>query len=152
MPSQAVIDKFLDQTHIAVVGVSRKKSHFGNAVYQQLKKAGYAVYPVHPTMETFAGDRCYPSLSAIDGPIDGAMLMVNADIAKEVLRDVDAAAIKRVWLHKGFGPGAVSSHNVAYCRAHGIEVVDGACPLMFLEPVRHVHWIHRLMARKSIAA
>jgi hypothetical protein len=40
---------------------------------------------------------------------------------------------------------------VAFCADHDIEVVDGACPLMFLEPVKGFHKVHRFFAGRRIA-
>lgn len=41
----------------------------------------------------------------------------------------------------------MSPEAVALCREHGIEVVDGACPLMFSEPVGWFHRVHRVGRR-----
>ena len=58
-----------------------------------------------------------------------------------------------VWLFKGAGPGAVSEEALQLCLDHGMSVVAGACPLMFLEPVRGVHKLHRSLRRlnRSVA-
>ncbi len=86
-------------------------------------------------------------------PLDGVVVMVNADAAKRVVEECAARGVRRVWLHRGLGaPGASSEEAVALCREHGIEVVDGACPLMFLEPVRHIHRAHRWLTRRSLVA
>ena len=51
--------------------------------------------------------------------------------------------IPRVWLHKGAGPSSVTDEAVALCREHGIEVVDGACPMMFMDDAAWLHRVHR---------
>jgi uncharacterized protein len=51
--------------------------------------------------------------------------------------------IDRIWLHKGAGPSSATDEAVALCREHGIEVVDGACPMMFLEGAAWFHRLHR---------
>ena len=38
MTSKKIVDEFLQQKKIAVVGVSRKKTKFGNAIYKELKE------------------------------------------------------------------------------------------------------------------
>ena len=76
--------------------------------------------------------------------IDGAVVMVHRDKAVEIVDACAAKGISRVWLFKGLGaPGAVSEDAVARCGALGIDVVAGACPLMFLEPVGWFHRVHR---------
>ena len=44
---------------------------------------------------------------------------------------------------KGAGPSSVSEEAVALCRDHGIEVVDGACPMMFMPDASWLHRVHR---------
>jgi hypothetical protein len=34
-------------------------------------------------------------------------------------------------MHRSFGQGSVSDAAADYCRAHGITVIAGGCPLMF---------------------
>ena len=41
MPSLAVIDEFLKQKRIAVVGVSRNPREFPNGVFRKLRESGY---------------------------------------------------------------------------------------------------------------
>jgi hypothetical protein len=50
-------------------------------------------------------------------------------------------------MHRGTGRGAVSATAMAYCRDHGIAVVEGACPFMFLPRAGLVHRTHGFFAR-----
>ncbi len=45
------------------------------------------------------------------------------------------------------GPGAFSAETVDWCREHDVDVVAGACPLMFLEPVAGLHRAHLAVRR-----
>ena len=55
-----------------------------------------------------------------------------------------------MWLFKGIGgPGALSDEVVRLCEDNGIDVVAGACPLMFLEPVGWFHRLHRSARRHN---
>ena len=68
--------------------------------------------------------------------------------ATAVVQQCIECGVPRVWLFQGIGgAGAVSDDAVALCRTHGVEVVAGACPLMFLEPVGAAHRFHRFMRR-----
>jgi uncharacterized protein len=73
--------------------------------------------------------------------------MVSGARSAEVVRACIDKGIPRVWLHRGAGPSSVSDEAVALCREHGVAVVDGACPLMFAEPVGWIHRAHRLGRR-----
>jgi uncharacterized protein len=154
MPDRAAIDDFLAQTHLAFVGVSRDPKNFANTVYRQLRDGGRVLYPVNgnATSTTLEGDRCYGSVADVPDPVDGVVVMVKAAVAQRVVRDAIRRGIPRVWLHRGVGPGSVSAEAVELCRQAGVSVIDGACPLMFEEPVRSLHRVHRFLSRRRFAA
>lgn len=154
MPSQRLIREFLDQKHLAFVGVSRDPKQFANAVYRKLRDGGRTMYPVNlnPDAETIEGDRCYRGLAEVPDPVDGVVVMVPAAAAVAVVRDAADRGVARVWLHRGAGPSSVSEEAVALCRERGIDVVDGACPLMFEPPAGGVHRLHRWFVRGRFAA
>lgn len=141
MPSRKAIDDFLQQKRIAVVGVSRDSKQFQNGVFRRLKESGYEVVPVNPSAAEVEGVPCYPSVTALPQPVDGVLVMVPASRAAAVVQDCQVAGVKRVWLHRGGGPGAVSPEAVALARQAGMSLVDGACPLMFLGG--GLHKVHR---------
>jgi len=154
MPDRTTIEDFLHQKHIALVGVSRDTRSFANVVYRQLRDAGHTMYPVNGNALTpiLEGDACYARISKVPDPVDGVLVMVPARLAADVVRDAIARGIPRVWLHRGVGQGAVSREAVALCEQAGVAVVDGACPLMFLEPVKSVHRLHRFFGGRRFAA
>jgi hypothetical protein len=141
---EALARGFLDARRIAVVGASDDSSNFGRAVYRAVKAAGRDVVAVHPTALLVDGDTCYPSLAAVPDRPEVAILMVGQKAAADVVRDCAALGITKVWLFQGIGsPGSVSDEALELCQEHGLEVVAGACPLMFVEPVGWFHRIHR---------
>lgn len=146
MPTQAVIDDFLAGKRVAVIGVSRRPQHFGNAIYRELRKKGYEVFAVSPSVDQIEGDRCYHKVSELP-EVDGAVVMVGKNAAAAVVEECADAKIPRVWLHQGAGAGAVSDEAVALCHAQGIPVVDGACPMMYAKPVGFLHRAHRFCKR-----
>jgi uncharacterized protein len=145
-----VPQEFLAQRRIAVVGASDAKDSFGGTIYQELRDHGHDPVAVNPSADTVRGDPCYPDLASVPGDLDGVIVMVHRDRAADVVRDCVAKGVPRVWLFKGVGgAGAVSEEAVELCREHGIAVVPGACPLMFLEPVAWFHRVHRRMRRMN---
>ena len=143
MPTREAIDDFLAQKHLAFVGVSHEPKQFSASVYRELKAKGYDLSPVNPWADEIDGDHCYHDVHDLPDGIDGAIVMVSSDHAAEVVQACIDRGIPRVWLHKGVGPSSVSEEAVGLCKEHGIEVVDGACPLMFAEPVGWFHRVHR---------
>jgi uncharacterized protein len=124
--------EFLAQRRIAVTGVSRNgTSHGANVVYQRLRQRGYEVFAVNPNADTVEGDRSYHDLRSIEGGVDGVVLGTRPDRDLDTLRECVDLGIKRVWMHRGPGPGSVSAEATQYGREHGITVIDGGCPLMF---------------------
>ena len=145
-----VVNEFLSHHRIAVVGASANPREFSNTVYRELRSHGYETIGINPKHDRIGDDPCYPDLASVPGPIDGVIVMVHHDQAVEVIRECEILGIDRVWLFKGLGgAGALSDDAVAYCREHGIEVVPGACPLMFLEPVGWFHRGHRAAKRAN---
>jgi predicted CoA-binding protein len=145
------VHDFLAQKRIAVAGVSRNNSHHptGNLIYRTLKGTGHAVFPVNPHMQTFEGDRCYPDLRSIPGGVDGVVIVTRPDVTRQIVHDCHDAGVPRVWMHQSLGKGtSVSREAVEYCRQHGISVIAGACPMMYVDHADFGHtcmrWILKL--------
>ena len=131
--------EFLAQERIAVAGVSRDSRQAANAIYRKLREHGYDVVPVNPNAEEVEGDRAYPSVAAIPTRPDGVLIATHPDAAAVVARDCVDAGVPRVWMHRSFGTGSVSSEATDLCRSAGVAVLEGGCPMMFLEPVDVAH-------------
>lgn len=139
---------FLHAGRLAVVGASDAKESMGRSVYTELRGHGIDAVPVHPSAATVAGDPAYPSLGAVPGELAGAIVMVGGAAAEEVVREVAARGIPRVWLFLGASkPGSTTPEALAAAEELGLEVVPGACPLMFLEPTAFIHRFHRGIRR-----
>ena len=127
--------EFLAQKRIAVAGVSRNNSHHpvGNLIYQRLKKTGHDVFAVNPHMQTFEGGPCYADVASIPGGVDGVVIITRPETTELIVRQCDAAGVRRVWMHQSIGKKAssVSPSAVEYCRQHDISVIAGGCPMMF---------------------
>ncbi len=146
-PTQATA--FLSAGRIAVVGASDDPKNFGRAIVKELTAHGIDAVAVHPKATSVVGAPCYPTLESVPGAVDGVIVMVPKQAAVAVVRTCVDLGISRVWLFKGAGPGAVSDEAIRLCNDHDITVVAGACPLMFLEPVRGVHKLHRTLRRAN---
>ena len=153
MISRQSIDDFLAQEHIAFVGVSREPGGFANTVYRRLRDGGRTLYPVNLQANgPIEGDLAYATLREVPDPIDGVIVMVPHIAAASVVHDAVTRGIPRVWLHRGLGQSTVDPVAVEIGESHGIVVIAGACPLMFDEPVKGIHRLHRIAARHRISA
>ncbi|MGB5528728.1 MAG: CoA-binding protein [Ignavibacteriaceae bacterium] len=139
MNSKTVVDDFLSQKKIAVVGVSRKKTKFGNAIYREMKQKGYQVYPINPNMNVFDGETCYPDLHSLPEKIDAVIVNVPPAQTEKIVREVKKAGINKVWLQQG----SQSDAAVKFCDENGIDCVSNECVLMFAQPSSFMHRAHR---------
>ncbi len=127
----SIIEKFVNDKNIALIGVSQDKTKFGNALMTELSKKGYTVYPVHPAINEIGGVRCYSDVRTLPEYVSNLILVVKPEVTENIVRQLKDSPIKRVWMHKGVGAGSGSAVAIEDCRANGIEEVHGFCPLMF---------------------
>jgi predicted CoA-binding protein len=147
IPALETIEDFLSQKRIAMIGISRNPKDFSAALFRELESSGYDVVPVNPKASEVLGRHCFARVQEIRPPVDGALLMTTAEITDAVIADCAAAGIRRVWMYRAGGKGAVSEKAVAYCQEHGIQVIPGQCPFMFLSNAGGVHKFHGLVRR-----
>jgi hypothetical protein len=137
-----MVQDFLAQKRIAVVGVSDKRETGCNLAYKNFKQAGYQVYAVNPRISTFEGDMCYPNLKSIPEKVDAVFMLTNPTVTEQVVGQCVELGVKHVWMHcmMGTKPGlaagmtSVSQSAVETCKANGIAVIPGPCPNQFLQP------------------
>jgi hypothetical protein len=137
-----LVQDFLAQKKIAVVGVSDKRETGCNLGYRNFKAAGYTVSAVNPRLTTFDGAPCYPDLKSIPEKPDAVFVLANPKVTDQIVQQCVELGIKHVWMHclMGTKPGlaasmtSVSPDAVRVCRENGIAVIPGACPNQFLKP------------------
>src|SRR6185503_16555087 len=83
---------------IAVIGASRSSGSIGRTILDNLIADGFTgpIYPVHPAASEIAARRCYPTIGAIDAPIDLAIVAVPAPVVEGVIRECAAAGVRSV--------------------------------------------------------
>ena len=140
MATLSDVQEFLALHRLAVVGVSRNPKDFTRMLLRELLGRGYDAVPVNPGTREMEGVACFASLAEVQPPVEGALLMTPPAVTDTVVRQCAEAGIRRVWMFRGAGHGAVSAGAVAFCMQNGIRAVEGECPFMFLP---HSQWIHR---------
>ena len=134
---------FWSGKNYAVVGVSDKKRKFGNTVFEEMQKRGYEVFPVNQNLKLFEDQMCYNSLNEISDPLDGAIIITGPDGAKKAIRECINLGIKKVWLY----PGSKCDEAINLAKENDIELIYKACPLLYLEPVKFPHSLHRWVVK-----
>lgn len=140
--SLEAVQDFLAQKRIAMVGVSRRKNDFSVSLFWEFRKRGYDMVPVNPSIDQVAGLQCFARVQDIQPGVDAAILMTSPVVSQQVVHDCVEAGIHRVWLYGPGGQGGVNRNTVALCRAKGIDVVAGHCPLMFWKDSFVGHRLH----------
>jgi uncharacterized protein len=137
-----MVQDFLAQKRIAVVGVSDKRETGCNLAYNKFIESGYQVFPVNPRISTFNGATCYPDLKSIPEKPDAVFILASPKVTDQIVQQCADLGIKHVWMHcmMGTKPGlaagmtSVSQEAVEVCKANGIAVIPGSCPNQFLKP------------------
>ena len=145
--SLETIEDFLGQKRMAMIGVSHEPGNFSVYLFRELCRRGYDVVPVNPHLPAVLGHRCFANVLDIEPPVGAALLMTSPEITETVVKDCAEAGIRRVWLYRAGGTGAVSEKAIAYCQERGIRVVPGECPLMFLPQGGPVHRLHGFLRK-----
>jgi acyl-CoA synthetase (NDP forming)/RimJ/RimL family protein N-acetyltransferase len=120
---------------VAVVGAGRDRGSVGHAVLRNLLAHEFAgpVYPVNREADHVAGVRAHPSLDAIEGPVDLAVVVVPAAEVPDVVRECGRKGVRAVIvISAGFaesGPegAALSAAALRMARRFGIRLLGPNC-------------------------
>ncbi|MEU7002924.1 GNAT family N-acetyltransferase [Nonomuraea sp. NPDC046570] len=129
------IARLLTPGSVAVIGASREPGGVGQTVLRNLLAADFTgpVYPVHREVRAVAGVRAYPSVTAIDGEVDLAVVAVPADSVLGVVKECAEKGVRGlVVVSSGFGEtgpaGRARQDELAsLARAYGLRVVGPNC-------------------------
>jgi hypothetical protein len=146
-PSLKTINDFLAQKRLAIVGISREPKSLSVMLFEELRRRGYDVVAVNPHTPNVLGRPCFARLQDIKPPVAAALLMTSSSTTDQIVLDCAEAGIRHVWMYRATGKGAVSQKAIAFCREHGIQVVPGECPFMFLPDAGGIHRLHGIFRK-----
>jgi len=129
------IRPFFEPRSIAVVGANREPGHIGSEILRNLHESGFAgrLIPVHPRAAAIDGLRAYPTVAAIPGDVDLAVIVVPADLVNTVVDDCLAKGVKAiVVISAGFaeagGQGeTLQASLVEKIRRAGVRLIGPNC-------------------------
>jgi hypothetical protein len=108
---------------IAVLGVSPKASRDSHQVAAYLKDRGYTVIPVRPAQVEILGEKAYPSLDDVPGPVDIVDLFRSSEQILPHAHEALRLKPKTFWMQEG-----IENREAAdLLTAAGIDVVMGRC-------------------------
>ncbi|UCC24731.1 MAG: acetate--CoA ligase family protein [Gemmatimonadales bacterium] len=129
------LDAFFRPESIAVVGTSRRPGTIGYQILDNILRHGYkgVVYPVNPHASAVHSIRAYPSVTAIPGPVDLAVVVVPKEHVPPVVEECGEKGVKGlVVISAGFkevgGEGIERERElVEVVRKHGMRLVGPNC-------------------------
>lgn len=134
------IKRLLHPRSVAVVGASSDPGKIGHVVLHNLVEAGFTgpIFPVNPNARAISGILAYPSISAVPGEVDLAVLAIPAADVVEVVAECSRRGVHGlVVMSAGFGESGDADERsdglqaqrklVGEARAHGMRVVGPNC-------------------------
>ena len=138
-----------DTRTIAIVGLSPRPERASNEVARYLRAAGYTIIPVNPACTDVLGEKCYPSLRDVPGPIDMVDVLIEQPLPEDdllghamlaaalatpmcldesitsltVAEDAIAVGARSLWLQLG----VIAPEASARAAAAGLKVVIDRC-------------------------
>lgn len=110
---KAQLEPFFQPTSIAIIGASEHPASLGNAVMENMLKAGYQgqLIPVNPKYRMVKGLTCYRSVLDIPGKVDLAVIQIPAKFVPDVVDECGRAGIKALLiLSAGFKEAGEKGH------------------------------------------
>ena len=112
-----------DTRTIAIVGLSPRPERASNEVARYLRAAGYTIIPVNPRCTEVLGEKCYPNLRDVPGPIDMVDVFRRSEEVMAVAEDAIAVGARSLWLQLG----VIAPEASARAADAGLKVVIDRC-------------------------
>jgi acetyl coenzyme A synthetase (ADP forming)-like protein len=131
----ASLQPVLEPKSIAVIGVSRTRTHLGRRIFDALTADGFtgSIYPVNPNCEEIDGRRCYRSARDLPAAVDLAVVAVPTAQVLAVADDCGAAGVRSLivitagFAETGAGGLAVQRELLEKIRGYGMRLVGPNC-------------------------
>jgi acetyl coenzyme A synthetase (ADP forming)-like protein len=126
---------FFQPRAVAVIGASRQRGTIGGEIFHNLSSYGFngPVYPVNPGATAIENVRAYPSIEAVPGPVDLAVIIVPAATVIEVASECARKGVKAlVVISAGFSETGEAGKGrqaelLSVCRSAGMRLIGPNC-------------------------
>ncbi len=127
------LESIFNARSVAVVGASANPEKTGHIILKNIIEGGFEgrIYPVNPKAEEILGLPCHPSLAAIDGSVDVAVIVVPARFVPEVMEEAGKKQVSgAVVISGGFGETGNDQLERRICeiaKQHGTRIIGPNC-------------------------
>jgi acetyltransferase len=129
------LESIFSPESVAVVGASTTPGKVGHDIFANILRGGFSgtLFPVNPGARSVLSVKAYPSVSAIQDPVDLAIVILPPPLALKAVEDaVEKGVNGIVIVSAGFrevgGEGRrIEDRIVSICRERGVRVVGPNC-------------------------
>ncbi|WP_096189829.1 PLP-dependent aspartate aminotransferase family protein [Evansella halocellulosilytica] len=111
------------QKTLAIVGLSSNEARPSHRLAKKMQRLGYKIIPVNPREIEVLGERAFPNLKSIEGPIDIVQIFRSPEAAIELAKEAAVVQPKIFWLQEG----VISEKAAIIAKEAGIDVVHNRC-------------------------
>ncbi|MFA6603789.1 MAG: CoA-binding protein [Patescibacteria group bacterium] len=123
--TDAQLKKIFAIKTIAAVGLSSNAARPSYGVCSYLQGRGYRIIPVNPNETEVLGEKAYPDLDAVPGPVEIVQIFRRPEAVPEIVEAAIRKGAQVVWMQDGAGnPDAARRAEAA-----GLLVVADDCML-----------------------
>lgn len=108
---------------IAVVGLSPQPDRPSHGVAAAMQRFGYRIVPVRPAVDEVLGEKAYPDLDHLPGPVDIVDVFRAPEHVDAIVDQCIAHKLPALWLQEG----VVNEAAAERARHAGITVVMDRC-------------------------
>jgi uncharacterized protein len=120
---EQIRDLLRDAHTIAVIGLSDKPDRDSHRVARYLQSQGYRIIPVNPAVAEVLGEKSYPSLKDVPGPVNIVDIFRKPEAIPAIVDEAIAKGARAVWMQLGLAHEPAA----AKARAAGLQVVMDKC-------------------------
>lgn len=139
MKKRDIIDDFVSQNDIAIVGTSRNSKKFGTYILKEMNNKAYNLFPVHKEAKELECIPCYSAISQLPAKVKSLIIVTPGVQTLKLVKEAKEKGIERIWIQQG----AENTEALAFCEENNIPFVSKECIIMFLEPLGVLHKFHR---------
>lgn len=123
---------------MAIAGISRTPHKFGNAIFKELNKKGYTLYPVSQNLKEFEGINCFPDIQSLPAEVTALIICTKSDQSRLLVHEARVKGIRNIWLQQG----AEDKANPETAASGSENLITNQCILMYMEPSHFMHRTH----------